>query len=58
MRVFQMCVDGIYPVENLRWVSPAYHFLGKKKGLFFRLTFIDLSLQNPLNVIKKSDGKL
>ena len=53
-----MCVDGIYPVENLRWVSPAYHFLGKKKGLFFRLTFIDLSLQNPLNVIKKSDGKL
>jgi len=46
MRVFQMCVDGMYTVENLRWVSPAYHFFGKKKGPLFFLSesFIELSL--------------
>jgi hypothetical protein len=35
----------MYPVENLRWVSPAYHFLGKKNGLFFKTElYIELSL--------------
>jgi hypothetical protein len=38
----------MYPVENLRWVSPAYHFLGKKRAFFLdrtlhRIEFIEFS---------------
>jgi hypothetical protein len=43
-----MCVDGMYPVENLRWVSPAFHFFGKKGAfVFFKRIFYRIEFREP-----------